>query len=135
MLREEPLADALFRRYAKIYDPEALKMYLYQNDDMLASSYYLLERMDEWDDESVREIKRGFATRKELSGDIKIMDAYAKLQSLKSTNDFQDITTVDELLKRAAVSDLSKATKWKNELKVSEKRYFWIHVKSIIQVF
>jgi len=129
------LADALFRRYAKIYDPEALKMYLYQNDDMLASSYYLLERMDEWDDESVREIKRGFATRKELSGDIKIMDAYAKLQSLKSTNDFQDITTVDELLKRAAVSDLSKATKWKNELKVSEKRYFWIHVKSIIQVF
>ena len=135
MLREEPLADTLFRRYAKIYDPEALKMYLYQNDDLLETSYLLLEKMESgWSEEIVREIKRGFGMRKEMSGDVKLLDEYTKLQMHVSSPEYEDIRSVDELLKRMTASDTTKANKIKNEYKVSDKRYFWIQVKAYIQV-
>jgi hypothetical protein len=44
ILRQEALADALFKEYAAKHEPELLRMYFYQNDDQIASAFLSLEQ-------------------------------------------------------------------------------------------
>lgn len=146
LLNNKPMAANLLEVYGKQNDINLLKDFFYQDDRRAdGAKLIILEGLGTSDPgmylEKLRMATRMFSDDKKYAFEAKITDEQVKLLvaqlSLEKelSQSFVGLPVSETITKLLLLGNTSKASKIKSDFKVPEKRFCWLRLKAIVQVF
>ncbi|KAI8391556.1 Vps16, C-terminal region-domain-containing protein [Radiomyces spectabilis] len=145
IINNKPLACDLLEVYCKEQDKELLKDFYYQDDRRIESANVILSESFEDPDvaERISKLKiasKMYADDRERAFEAKAVDEAVKLlqfqvQLEKDTHQsFSGLSVSETIQKCTMLGHHGKATKVKTEFKVPDKRFWWIKLRTLVEI-
>ncbi|KAI8911364.1 Vps16, N-terminal region-domain-containing protein [Powellomyces hirtus] len=145
IISSKPLASSLLESYCKEQDPQLLRDFYYQDDRNVDTANVLIIEGHDCEVLADRINKFKIANKlyqddKEHAFEISATEDAIKLLTHQETltrelsQDFLGLSAVETIMKLIELNQSNKAAKIKSDLKISDKKFWWIRIKSLIQM-
>ncbi|KAJ3045631.1 hypothetical protein HK097_001142, partial [Rhizophlyctis rosea] len=140
----KPLAVSLFESYCRQGDIRLLRDFYYQDDRRIESANAgVVEALGEGElDERVKGLKiaaKAFAEDKEFVFESKCTEDQIRLLQQQTVleretaHEFMNLSVSETIFKLILLGHANRAAKVKSDFKVSDKRFWWLKIRALIQ--